>query len=78
MSNDGILKISRDLFKEIEEEDIAISLFTAFCANDADLRFFSEEDQAEVKCFLKILINESTRHKQILERITDLLQRRAL
>ena len=49
MRKEETREIVNKLLKEIEEEDIGISLFTTFYQSDNDLKFFNEEEDASVK-----------------------------
>ncbi|MBI3307077.1 MAG: hypothetical protein HYZ84_04660 [Candidatus Omnitrophica bacterium] len=73
MKKKKIKEVMDKLLAEIEEEDIGISLFSTFYQNQADLCFFKAEDQERVLKILKKLSDDSKRHKEILEKIINVL-----
>ncbi len=73
MEKEEIKEIMDKLFREIEEEDIGISLFTTFYQNQDDLHFFKAEDRERVLKILKKLSDDSKRHKELLEKIISSL-----
>ena len=64
------------LLGEIEEEDIGIGLFSIFSQRREDLIFFKENDRDRLLQILKILSEDSKRHKEILEKIITHLGRK--
>ena len=62
-------EIRDKLLREIEEEDIGISLFSTFYQDENDLRFFKAEDRERVLKILKKLSEDSRRHKTMLLKI---------
>ncbi len=73
MTKGEIKEIMKKLLKEIEEEDIGISLFSTFCESQEELAFFKEEDREWVVRILKRLSEDSKRHKAMLESLIDSL-----
>ena len=57
------------LVSEIEEEDIGISLFATFYQNEEELNFFSPTNRDRVLKVLKVVSEDSARHKKIIETI---------
>ena len=57
------------LLREIEEEDVGIGLFSIFSQNPEDLKFFKDNDRDRLLQIIKILSEDSKRHKIILEKI---------
>ncbi len=81
VKNGGIKKeelraIMEGLIREIEEEDIGISLFSTFYQTEDELQFFKKEDREIVLKTLKRLSEDSKRHKEILRRIIFLLEKK--
>ena len=76
MRKEEIAEIMDKLLREIEEEDIGISLLSTFYQSDEELRFFKEEDRERVLKILKRLSDDSKRHKVMLEKIIDALGKR--
>ena len=69
MRKKQVKEIIEKLLKEIEEEDIGISLFSTFYPMERELSFFSEADRERVLKILKKLSEDSRNHKKILEKI---------
>ena len=69
MKKEEIKEIIERLLREIEEEDIGISLFSTFFQNEEELRFFKENDREQVLLILQKLSEDSKQHKSILEKI---------
>lgn len=61
------------LLSEVEEEDVGIGLFSIFAASAEDLSFFRQDDKERVLDILKILSDDSRRHKEMLDRIVNAL-----
>ena len=57
------------LLGEIEEEDVGISLFSTFYQDEQELAFFAPADRERVLKILKKLLEDSKRHKGMLEQI---------
>ena len=66
----------QQLLREIEEEDIGISLFSTFYQNKDEMHFFKEDDQERVLKILHKLSEDSKQHKGFLEKIILLLGKR--
>ena len=77
MKTEEIREIIERLLQEIEEEDIGISLFSAFFQNEEELRFFKEEDRRRVLKILEKLSEDSRQHKNMLEKIISDLGKKA-
>ncbi|HLD50002.1 MAG TPA: hypothetical protein VJC08_02260 [bacterium] len=73
MKKEEIKEIMDKLLREIEEEDIGISLFSTFYQNQDELHFFKAEDRERVSKILKKLSDDSKHHKGILEKIINAL-----
>jgi hypothetical protein len=69
MDKERTKEIIDRLLREIEEEDIGISLFSTFYQNQVDLCFFKPDDRERVSHILKKLSDDSSRHKKELEEI---------
>ena len=69
MKREETKDIIERLLREIEEEDVGISLFTTYFKNEEELRFFKEDDREQVLKILHKLSEDSKRHKGILEKI---------
>ena len=65
--------VQEELIHEIEEEDIGISLLSIFYQNNAELCFFKSEDREKILKILRVLSEDSRRHKEILERLISYL-----
>lgn len=76
MKRKEVRKIVESLLSEMEEEDIGISLCTLFYQNEAELAFFSERDRERVLEILKILSEDSRKHKDMLQKIILELEKR--
>ncbi|MDP3920601.1 MAG: hypothetical protein Q8R76_07340 [Candidatus Omnitrophota bacterium] len=61
------------LLVDMEEEDVAISLFDIFMKNTDELEYFPEEERSRVVKILKRLSDDSKRHKEMLWEIIDRL-----
>ena len=57
------------LLREIEEEDVGIGLFSIFSQNPEDLKFFKDNDRDRLLQIIKILSEDSKRHKGILGKV---------
>jgi len=64
------------LIEEMQEEDIGISLFTTHYQDHGELNFFTAPDRERVGAILKKLSEDSKRHKKILEKIINHLERK--
>ncbi len=73
LENEKIKKIIQQLLSEIEEEDIGISLLTTHYQGDEELAFFSGPDRGRVVEILRLLSEDSKRHKQLLMKIISRL-----
>lgn len=69
MRKERIKEIIDKLLREIEEEDIGISLFSTFYQNHEDLDFFKDGDRDRVLQVLKKLSDDSKRHKGVLKKV---------
>ena len=76
MKKQQVREIIQKLLKEVEEEDIGISLFSTFYQTEDELQFFKKEDREIVLKTLKRLSEDSKRHKEILRRIIFLLEKK--
>lgn len=76
MEKGKLQEIIRKLLREVEEEDIGISLLSAHYQSSEELTFFSKESQESVLKILSKLCEDSKRHKGILISIVESLQRR--
>ncbi len=70
---EDIKRMRDNLLKEIEEEDIAISLFSTVYQNKNELHFFEKGDHERVLKILKKLSDDSRRHKEMLEAVIRVL-----
>lgn len=71
MDKGEIVTIMERLLLQIEEEDIGISLLTTHFQNKDELNFFQPVDRERVSAILKILSDDSKRHKQMLDKIVS-------
>ncbi len=76
MHKEEMKEIMEKLLREMEEEDIGICLFSTFCQNEDELRFFKDEDRERILKILKKLSEDSRRHKGIIEKIVGEFGRR--
>ena len=76
MKKEELKEIIDKLLREIEEEDIGISLFSTFYQNEKDLHFFKEEDRGRVVKILRKVSEDSKRHKNILTKLIGLLEKK--
>ncbi|HTL47158.1 MAG TPA: hypothetical protein VL688_03740 [Verrucomicrobiae bacterium] len=74
--NAGSDALLKRLLRDIEEEDIGISLFSTFYQDQEELRFFSLDDRAKVLNILQRLAEDSKRHKTIVLKIIGRLEAR--
>ena len=75
MKREDVEAMIDTLLREVEEEDIGISLFSTFYQNQSDLAFFQPKDRIRVLNILKKLSEDSRRHKNILTQIINHLGR---
>ncbi len=75
ITKEQVQEIIERLLAEIEEEDIGVSLFSTYYQVDDELNFFREEDRGQVLKILKKLVEDSRRHKKMLEKIISRLEK---
>lgn len=66
--------VIESLLKEVQEEDVAISLFKHHYADEEELSFFDGPELERVRAILKKLSEDSVKHKAILKRVIALLE----
>ena len=71
MDKQKIREMIELLLHEIEEEDIGISLFTTFYKDDGELEFFRRGDRDKILKILKLLSDDSRRHKTFLAKVVS-------
>jgi len=71
-----ITEIIQKLLREIEEEEVGISLLSTHYQDGGELDFFKADDRERVVRILKRLAEDSGRHKQILIEIIGRLEKR--
>ena len=76
MKKEQLRAMTEELIREIEEEDIGISLYSTFYQTEDELQFFKKEDREIVLKTLKRLAEDSKRHKEILRRVIFLLEKK--
>ncbi len=76
MKKEQLKAIIGKLLTDIEEEDIGISLFSTFYQNQEELCFFAEQDREQVIKILKKLSDDSKRHKTIVMKVIQHLERK--
>ena len=76
MKKEKIKETIEKLLANIEEEDIGISLFSTFYQGEEELHFFKEGDRERVLKILKKLSDDSKRHKGILARVINHLEKK--
>ena len=57
------------LAKMRQEEELDLYILTMHYRNDSDLNYFSELDRARIRNILDILMRDTKRHAQMLEKI---------
>lgn len=67
MDANKIRALIQKLLAEVEEEDISISLLSRQYQNEQELAFFSEVEREKVERALEQLVEDSLRHKKMLE-----------
>ena len=58
------------LAKIYQEEELDLYILTMHYRNDSDLNYFSEIDRTRIRSILDILMRDTKRHAQMLEKIT--------
>ena len=76
MKKEDVHSVIEELLKEIEEEDIGISLFSTFYQIEEDLNFFKPETRKRVESILLTLVDDSKRHKTIIAKLIHLLEKK--
>lgn len=76
MKKEEINEIVEKLLREVEEEDVGISLFSTFYQNKEELHFFKQDDQERVLKIMHKLSEDSKQHKEFLKKIVTLLGKR--
>ena len=57
------------LLQLLQEEEVDLYVLTMHYRNDGELAYFDEPDRRRVKHILDILIRDTKRHSEILQRI---------
>ena len=66
---------SRELLRRLslveDQEESELFLFGLYLDNKEDLQFFNDQEKERVKGYLRFLIEDSRRHKDILNQIME-------
>ena len=76
MEKKEVKSFIQQLIREIEEEDIGLSLFTTFYQNESELSFFDPIHRERVLKVLKVVADDSRRHKKIIENIISEMEKK--